>query len=288
MAELRAAKIPVDKQGPWVTESSGGVQRDWLYVRMAAQVLQKHVPNLLLIHLVEPDHVQHRTGPRSPESYWCCRYADDRIRELVEAVEQSTLAGKTNIFICGDHGFVTIRRDVLPNVALRKLGLIEVAGGKVARQAAYSLSQGGGAAVYVLDRSRRAEIAGQLKAELAKLEGVEAVFDSTQFAQIGQPTPEQDPRAADLWLAAKSGYSFSDSANGEEVVVERKTVGGTHGFLPDQPDLLSACVAWGPQIKPGTDWGKIRILDIAPTIAQILGVELPTAEGRALSIAIAP
>jgi predicted AlkP superfamily pyrophosphatase or phosphodiesterase len=282
MDELRAEDIPVDRQGPWVTEPSGGVQRDWLYTRMARQVLQKHAVNLLLIHLVEPDHVQHRTGPRSPESYWCARYADDRLGELLYAIEHSKFAGKTTLFVCGDHGFFPVEKDVRPNVVLRKLGLLGKDDSPAGGRAAYCLSQGGGCAVYVLDPTRRDAILKQLKSELAKLEGVQSVLDADRFTKLGQPTPDRDPRGADLWLSAKSGYSFGDSATGDEVVVPRKTIGGTHGYLPDQADMLAACVVWGPSVKPGTDLGKVNMLDIAPTIAELLGVKLPTADGQPL------
>ncbi len=281
--ELRQAGWPVDMQGKWVTEATGGVARDWLYARMAAQVLQKHAPNLLLVHLVEPDHVQHRTGPRTADAYWCCSFADDRIRDIVEAVARSPRAAQTTVIVCGDHGFATIDRDIRPNVLLRKLGLMTVVNGKIEKQAAYCLSQGGGCAVYVLDEARRSEILAQLQRELAQVEGIEAVIPVAEFAKVGQPTPQQEPRAADLWLAAKLGYSFSGTPTGEELVAPRKSVGGTHGFLPDQPDLWSACVIWGPTVKPGTRLGKISSLDLAPTMAAILGVSLPSAEGKPLA-----
>lgn len=284
LAELREARIPVDRHGPWCREATGGVQRDWLYTRMAAQVLAKHAPNLVMIHLVEPDHVQHRFGPRSAEAYWCVSYADDRIRDLIEAVGRSPRAGKTTIFVCGDHGFFPIRRDIKPNVLLRKLGLIEVTGGKMQKQAAWCLSQGGACAVYVLDDSRRAEILARLREQLKHLEGVEAVFGPDEFARLGQPTREEDPRAPDLWLAAKTDYSFSDAYQGEETVSHRSAVGGTHGYLPDQPDMLAACVIWGPDVKAGTQLGKIDMRDIAPTIAQVLGIDLPSAQGKPLPV----
>jgi predicted AlkP superfamily pyrophosphatase or phosphodiesterase len=282
LAELREAGIPVDRQGPWVRESAGGVQRDWLYTRMAAQVLRKHQPNLVLIHLVEPDHVQHRTGPRSPEAYWCASYSDDRVRDLVEAVAASPMAGRTTIFVCSDHGFLPVHHEIRPNVVLRQLGLIELAGGKVGRRAAWSLSQGGAAALYVLDDARRKEITEQLRGKLSGVDGIDAVLTPEQFARLGQPSREQDPRAPDLWLAAKSDYSFSDSTAGEEAVVTHKNLTGTHGYLPDQPDMLAMCVVWGPGIKSGTKLGKIQATEVAPTIARLLGVELPSAEGKPL------
>lgn len=287
LVELIAAGLPIDRHGPWCREPAGGVQRDWLYVRMARQVLQQHAPNLVLIHLVEPDHVQHRVGPRAAEAYWCASYADDRIRDLVEAVAGSSRADRTTIFVCSDHGFLPIRKTIQPNVALAKQGLIEVTDGKMTKQTAYCLSQGGAAAVYVLDDARREELVKQLQTALAELEGVAAVLEPDQFAQVGQARPEQDPRAPDLWLAAKADYSFGDACTGE-VLIERPSVGGTHGYLPDQPDMLALCVVWGPGIKAGTNLGKIHTTDIAPTIARILGVDLPTAEGTALEALLTP
>ena len=40
------------------------------------------------------------------------------------------------------------------------------------------------------------------RTELAKLEGVQAVIGTSEFAQIGQPTPQQNRRRANLCLAA--------------------------------------------------------------------------------------
>ena len=85
-----------------------------------------------------------------------------------------------------------------------------------------------------------------------------------------------------MWLAAKSDYAFSESSAGDLAVVKREKLTGTHGYLPDQPDMLSLCIVSGPGLKAGTKLGKIRAIDIAPTVARILGIELPTAEGKPL------
>ena len=37
----------------------------------------------------------------------------------------------------------------------------------------------------------------------AAVEGVAAVYGPDQFGQLGQPTPDVDPRAPDLWVTAK-------------------------------------------------------------------------------------
>ncbi|HEY5313875.1 MAG TPA: ectonucleotide pyrophosphatase/phosphodiesterase [Pirellulales bacterium] len=286
LAELRAEGLPVDKQADWCKAPTGGVQRDWLYTRMARQAIQKHSPNLLLIHLVETDHVEHRAGPRSDDAYWAVSYADDRIRDLVEAVEHSPLRGKTTIFICSDHGFFPITKDIRPNVVLAQLGLLDKAKG--GKRSAFVLSQGGAAAVYILDDAHRDQIAQQLRDQLGHLEGVEAVIEAKDFGQIGQPRRDEDPHGADLWLAAKRNYSFTDSTDGDNPVVPRAGTAGTHGYLPSHDDLLATCVMWGAGIKPGAKLDTVSNLDVAPTIAKLLGIELPTAQGKVMTDALAP
>jgi len=281
LTELRQAGLPVDKQNAWCSMPGGGVPRDWLYTRMVRQVLQKHAPNLILLHLVEPDHVQHAHGPRSAEAYWIASYADDRIRDLVEAIETSPMAGKTTLFVLSDHGFFPVSYEIRPNVVLRKLGLIQ-GSDKAEKRAAYCTAEGGACAVYIMDQDGRDRIAQQLRTELGKLEGVQSVFDISEFAQIGQPTPQQNSRGADLWLAAKCDYAFSEASSGDLTTIKRPKLSGTHGYLPDQPDMLSLCIVSGPGLKAGTRLGKIRAIDIAPTVARILGIELPSADGKPL------
>lgn len=280
--ELREDGIPVDEYGRWVKEKTGGVQRDWLYARMAENLLKKHSPNLIMIHLVEVDHVQHRVGPKEPDSYWSVSYADSIIQQIQDAAADSKYKDKTTFIICSDHGFFPIEKNINANVLLKKHGLIEVKDGKTIKKA-FAVAQGGGCMVYLLDVEDKMEISTKLKAEFTKIEGVQHVFTPDEYSMIGHVVPEKDARQPDLWLAAKSGYSFSESTSGEEVVTDRGSKAGTHGFLPDQPDMLGTLVMWGYGIKPGTQLGKVQSLDVAPTMAELLEVKLPSADGKPLS-----
>jgi arylsulfatase A-like enzyme len=44
----------------------------------------------------------------------------------------------------------------------------------------------------------------------------------------------------------------------------------------------------GYGVKPGTRLGRVSNLDVAPTIAALLGVKLPTADGKPLDEILAP
>ena len=280
LQELREAGLPVDRHGTWVKDN-GGVQRDWLYTRLAAHVLKHHAPNLLLVHLIELDHVQHKYGPRSDDAYWAVSQADDRVRDIVEAAQQSSRAAETTIIVASDHGFFPIDRDIRLNVLARQL-----APAPDDQPVIRCVSQGGGCMVYVLDPERKAELTQQLQVRLPEIEGVAGVFSEDKFGELGQAVRDQFGNAPDLWVAAESGYAFSDTATGDDVVAPRASRAGTHGYLPDQPDMLATLVMQGPTIRSGVTLEKISNRDVAPTIARLLNVQLPTADGKVLGAAL--
>jgi len=287
LEELRQAGIPVDKHGVYCTDASGGgVLRDWLYTKLADHLFQNHPPNLLLVHLIEVDHIEHKYGPQSPEAYWAVKFIDDRLRDVVESAKKSPHADKTTFVIVSDHGFLPITREIRPNVLLKQAGLITGDGKGLANRQAYTVANGGGCLVYLLDPAKKAEQMPKLIEKLGAIEGVDAVITPERFAELGLASPEKDPRAPDFWLAAKSGYSFSDSIVGDDVVTLRETPGGTHGYLPNQAPLHGTLVLNGYGVKAGGKLPIVSNMDIAPTIAALLGVKMPTAKGEVLTDAL--
>ena len=80
-------------------------------------------------------------------------------------------------------------------------------------------------------------------------------------------------------LCAAPGYSLGGSAS-LPLMAASRTYRGTHGHCPDEPAMLASFVASGSGIRPLGTIPVIRMVDIAPTIAALLGVELPEAEGN--------
>lgn len=282
LQELRDEGIPVDLQEAWC-KGGAGVQRDWMYARAAGQVIRRHHPNLVLLHLVEVDHVEHAKGPRTPDAAWAVSQADDRVRDVVEAVEAAGMKDRATIFVVSDHGFFGYTRTVMPNVALKKAGLITLDGDKPTSRRAICVSAGGAAFIYILDEARRSEILDQLRTTFSGMEGVRAVLEPKDYAAWGMATPDRDPRMGDLVLAAKEGYSFIDSATGDAVVAEGP-LKGTHGYLPDDPKLYATFIAWGAGIRRGVRLPVTDSVNVAPTIAKLLGLRFEGVEGKPLDI----
>jgi arylsulfatase A-like enzyme len=55
----------------------------------------------------------------------------------------------------------------------------------------------------------------------------------------------------------------------------------------EHDELKGTCVMWGAGIQPGTTVAEVSNQDVAPTIARLLGVELPTATGKPIEAALA-
>ncbi|MFZ2641828.1 MAG: ectonucleotide pyrophosphatase/phosphodiesterase [Verrucomicrobiia bacterium] len=264
------------------------VWRDWVWTQAGCHIIEAHKPNFLLFHLLGTDASNHQYGPGTTASYSAYAYTDRFIGDLLASVDRAGLRDRATVIVTTDHGFKKINKVINANVALRKAGLLQVNGNKVTSCDAYVLAEGGMAFVYVNDPARRAELLPKLKPILAKLEGVAQVVDAADAPKLGMPTPEENQGMGDLLLFAKPGYAFKDDSAGDATVAESKNYLGTHGYLNSDPELDGMFIAWGYGVKPGARLERISNTDVAPTIADLLGVPMPNVEGRVLRELLRP
>ena len=193
-------------------------------------------------------------------------FVDSCVEKLVNAVQAAGIADRTTFLIVSDHGFKAYTKQVRANLALQAAGLSDKA---------RVLPEGGTAFVYV-DESA---LIPKVREVLAAVEGVDRVIGTEEFPALGLPTPEKDPQFGNLLLAAKQGYSFSASTGGP-VTAEVPQTGGSHGYLASDPDMNPIFIASGYRVSARGQMSEISNLDIAPTIARLLGVRLPLAKGK--------
>jgi len=169
---------------------------------------------------------------------------------------------------------------------LRNAGLVDVSDDKATGGAVQLVVQGGSAFVYVMDKAHRAEVMERVRKAFANAEGILRVVGSSEFKRYGVADPKNDPHAPDMILFSKEGWNFGDTAAGQLAFVDKPERKGSHGHDADIPDLHATFVAWGVGIKPGVPLGKISNLDVAPTVAKLLGLKIPNAEGKPLKAAL--
>jgi predicted AlkP superfamily pyrophosphatase or phosphodiesterase len=280
--ELAVAGIDISRLGTWGWDKQYSTQRDVLYTRVAKHLLEKHEINLLLVHLITPDGVEHAYGPHTREAYQAVAESDQRIAEIWAALQKPPFTGKSALFVVSDHGFAPYDKSIRPNVVLADLGLLAAdKDGKVTNRKAWCVGQGGSAFIYVLDDPRRAELVPQLKEKFAAIEGVTGVLEPAEFAKLGLPHPKDNVEAPHLVLTTGPGYSFVDALTAP-AVADAGGHKGTHGHDPTPDYMHATFVAAGAGIKPGVRLGVIRNVDVAPTIARLLGLEMKNVEGRVL------
>jgi len=256
---------------------------DAMFTRAAQFIFARHQPHLLIHHTFDTDHTHHLFGPGSAEGNAALSYADELVGALVRTVERSGLRDRTTFIVTTDHGFKSITQLILPNVALKKAGLAQVSANAITTCDAAALAQGGICFVYVLDPGKKAGLLPKLKALFTRMEGVEHVLEGQEGPRLGMPSPAENPGMGDLILYPKSGYAFKSDAAGEAVIVPTVKYGGTHGYMNSDPELDGFLIANGCGIKPGVSLERINMVDVAPTIADLLGISLPDTDGRVLS-----
>lgn len=275
LTECAAAGLPM--VDGFETNASG----DEYCTRVFIQMLKQHEPELALLHLIDVDHVQHEKGPRTAEAYAAINTADRQVEEVWEAL-QKNFPGRATLFVVSDHGFSPVTRTILPNVILRKAGLMKV-GKSAGDNAVAVVPQGGSVFIYIRDTANRAEIAEQVRAAFTGVPGVAKVIGPDQFKAYGVANPAVDPHAPDLIAFADEGCAFGKTTAGDAAFKDKTEVSGSHGHDPSLPHLHATFIAWGKGIRSGAKKPEIDNTDVAPTIARLLNLNLVNPDGRVLT-----
>jgi predicted AlkP superfamily pyrophosphatase or phosphodiesterase len=276
------AKIAKD-EGPYVTDLDEAIPGDLARTRYAAWILRHGKPQLMAVHLAALDHLQHADGPFSAEA----NDALERIDGMVGQLEDAMHDAQPDYAICvvSDHGFSRIDHSLNLMKAFADQGLITLGKGSGFRGAplvtawkAFPAVDGGSAAILLKDgqdsatRSSLERLLRGLAADPAN--GIAQILDQKAIAALGG-----NPQAV-FWVNMKANFSVVNSAGD---LVSAKT-GGTHGYSPENPEMLASFFMAGPGVRTDAALGEIDMRSIAPTLAAYLGFALPSAEGKALRV----
>ncbi len=252
-------------------------ERDRFATAVAVRLIKEKRPSLLMIHLVQTDYAQHATGPHSIESDHAFVRVDRHIGEIIDAVSEAGILERTAFVITGDHGFYRVHSSFQPNVVLRRAGLLHTDDeGKITSWQATAQR----AAIRLADPSDQ-ELAQRVEVlfdSLAKgpYQHLFTVLDRQQLDALGA-----DPEAL-LYLEPVEGFSIAESFEEDRFLVatDRR---GTHGFLPTNPRMHTGLVVSGAGIRKGVVLPIARQIDIAATVAQLLGFRFDESDGVAMS-----
>lgn len=246
--------------------------------KYAEWILEKKKPGLLVLHLTALDHLEHETSPLSGESVAVLERLDAAIARVRGAAERLA-PGRVFFAVVSDHGFVKYDQQLNLVSAFREAKLFTTnEKGNILDWQAIPWETGGSAAIVLKDPNDR-EVLAKTRDVLEKLasdpaNGIDRVLEAGELhARGGYPS-------ASFFVSLKPGWRIGTAMTGP--LVAKVKPGGTHGELPDLPELRAAFFLVGPGVPAGRNLGVIDMRDIAPTLAKETGLSLPDTEGKAL------
>lgn len=238
----------------------------------------KEKPFFLSAYFASFDESAHQYGVYSREAAASLEKIDRMLGELFAEAKRIT---GDNVYICvvSDHGSLDNTHNISPNVLLKEAGLIETdENGKVTDWKAFSQRAGGTAEIRLKD-------SGDTQAAQALAEVMKRLLEDENSGILEVLTGEQAkarggfPQAAYV-LVSKKGYELRDDTQGDYCRT-RLTQKAQHGYSEEFPEMRASFMLAGPGISKGNIEG-VRLIDVAPTLAGLMGAALENAEGRNL------
>jgi predicted AlkP superfamily pyrophosphatase or phosphodiesterase len=287
-AELVAQGLLTDETDAAFKENSS-VGRDLVWTEAACHLIRERKPNLLLVHLLNVDGTHHTLGAQTAAGYTANAYADMCLSRIVGAIDEAGIRDQTTLIVLSDHGFTSTPKALRPNVLLRQKELLKEAAGKLTEARVHVIPEGGIGLVYCTNPGEAEADRQRVKELFTGQEGIADVVLPDRFAEYGLPQPREYEQAPDAVLVAKDGYAISGSVEGETFVTsntEAKTALGSHGFISTSKKMNALCVLSGKGIRRGGKLEHVENIDVAPTIAKLLGIEGLSADGKPLAGAL--
>jgi predicted AlkP superfamily pyrophosphatase or phosphodiesterase len=225
-------------------------------------------PGFVALYMNGPDTPEHFQGIDSPETAAAVIESDALLGKLMAAIDALPDRDRIALFVTTDHGMRPV--DTIVNMR-RILGDHGIA--------ATPVSSGTTSFVY-LEKDEPAEIE-RAEAALSGYEQFEVLRRGAfpEYAHLGD-----GPRVPALIVSAKPPYFIENIERwpswlqwvgdyGPEFLYAGFNLKATHGFAPDTDGMEGILYAWGSGVAHGRELGKVRAIDIHPTIARLLGMQ---------------
>jgi len=291
-------------QQGWITSEDyltmAETQARWM-MEVAIHIYTTYQPDLMLIgqsslgevvrQFLLVDERQPGYSPERAEEYAGYRQrgaqiADASLGQLLTATDLQDTA----LLVVSDHGLAPVHTVVHLNTILGQAGLLsfqESPGFPVdaTSSQALALASGGSAYIYVNLRGRERpgvvppEEYPALLDELVRT--LSQVRDANGHSVLARIVRRQEmgslhlssPYSGDLFVQAEPGYVLSDEL-GKEAAFEPSSFYGGAGYDSALGEMHGIFVAAGRGVKEGETISAVRVVDIAPTVARLLGFTL--------------
>lgn len=257
---------------------------DWdeYAARACEQLILRFQPDIIYTHITAIDAERHHHGVFNPVLKETYEFLDRGMGYILDALEKTGLTEETIFVITADHGHQDINRLCSPNVLLAQEGLIQVhEDGSLKDWEAFVHGSGLTAQIYTKDHTP------EQIARIRKL--LEDNKESLGFSKI-LTRDEVNRRYGlngefDLVGETDDHTGFTSAWTGplmqESGQKDYRGSKATHGHFPEKGVQPLFILKDPKNLHPVTlEMG--RVIDQAPTLAALLGFDMPTAEGTVI------
>ena len=253
--------------------------------RAAAYIFKTKKPAFMAVHFATVDGFEHEFG-RDGDSVRMALETNDRaIGDIMTAIQQSKETDSTAIIIVGDHGFATIHTIMRPNMLIRSLPV-------------RFLPAGGSAFLYHIRSAMMMSDHQLVKAVTDSLNSLPKdkrklfrIIDRKELDQMGADSSTllalTGVNASGLVFSGSTAPRQSENHGPGTLVQNNKldglfipTTGGHHGYDPNNMEMYTGFIAEGAGVVKGGHVKELREVDIAVLIANLLGVDFKTPDGK--------
>jgi arylsulfatase A-like enzyme len=224
-------------------------------------------PRLVMSYWAGADHAGHHFGPDSNEVRQALVAQDAQLARLLDGLDADGAWSHTTLLLVSDHGMLERGESVDLAEALQSAGInARVFGATVGH-------------VFLED--------------IAQLPAAEALASTLEHVRVYRGTALPDgyrlrhpTRTGDLVVVAEPPYTLDRPAGVEgQLMAALQFVGmrrfGMHGYDPTLPEMGGVFMAMGRGVPDNLALDEVRQIDVAATVAQLLGIEPPLqSEGR--------
>ncbi len=267
---------------PYADGKAEDLPADVIRAKFGAALIAKHKPGFMTAYLTALDHTQHETGPGSAESHAVLETIDGLVGDLVAA--ELKAHPDAVIALVSDHGFAPVDTVINLYRPFIDAGLVTVnAEGKITAAEATPWASGGSFAIR-LARPDDAALQAKVKAVLDKLAADPAAKFAAVLSAAETVAAGGNPDAS-FYVNLKLGAVAAPFVSAALPLVLPSPSKGMHGYHPAAPEMRSTFMVMGKGVAKARKLGEIDMRAIAPTLAKIMGGNLPGAEKPALDLA---
>lgn len=264
--------------------------------KVATNLLKTNKPDVTFLHLVSVDTMRHGYGVTNDQVMLALKQYDKSVGEIMDVLKESKMWDHSSIFITTDHGQIDVKTYASVNAYLVKAGLQQWVNGVLDYQV-YAQSIGMGAYLHfnynnitnidqvleTLDQVVEQMIEDKIVVRLDTKDDLIVRGCSEPFDASLEAYPNTYITDSVYHEFGLSKIDIKDITDSMWNTIYYDRYFATHGYDERLPGYKNIFIAYGPKVKTHYNIGPMHIVDIAPTIANLIGLTFPECDGKLLA-----